>query len=108
MRATCSWRCVCAAPVGPADVYGQIERLDLLIANVDAKAYPRVTLYLMSCVPYVAGRSSLLSPLPLTRAEPEDSILLNTVLGIFEKFEQWAQALQVCFLSFEHHVSYAL
>jgi hypothetical protein len=33
----------------------QIERLDLLEQNVDVKSYPRVCLYLMTCVPYVPG-----------------------------------------------------
>jgi len=69
------------AEADACDLLMEIERLDLLIANVDVKAYPRVTLYLMNCVPYVPG--------------PEDSIILNTVLAIFEKFEQWAQAMQV-------------
>ena len=33
----------------------QIEQLGMLLEHVDVKAYPRVTLYLMSCVPYVPG-----------------------------------------------------
>ncbi len=32
----------------------------------------------------------------LSVTDPEDSIILHTTLAIFEKFEQWAQALQVC------------
>eukprot|EP00128_Syssomonas_multiformis_P017422 Colp12_sorted_trinity150504_noHs@33728 len=61
------------------DLLMEIERLDLLEQFVDKEAYQRVCLYLVSCVPYVA--------------EPEDSALLKTALGIFRKFDKYPSAL---------------
>ncbi|XP_046747338.1 26S proteasome non-ATPase regulatory subunit 2 [Diprion similis] len=63
------------------DLLMEIERLDLLDQYVDESAYPRVCLYLTSCVPYVA--------------DPENSTLLHAALKLFRKFGQYPQALRL-------------
>ncbi|XP_022096378.1 26S proteasome non-ATPase regulatory subunit 2-like [Acanthaster planci] len=63
------------------DLLMEIEKLDLLEEFVDENAFPRVCLYLTSCVNYVP--------------EPEDSILLRTALGIFRKFNRYAEAMRL-------------
>lgn len=63
------------------DLLMEIERLDLLEQYVDESAYPRVCLYLTSCVPYVA--------------DPENSTLLHAALKLFRKFGQYPQALRL-------------
>ena len=59
------------------DLLMEVEQLDQLIQYVDETAYPRVCLYLTSCVPYVP--------------DPENTNLLHTALSIFRKFEQLPQ-----------------
>jgi 26S proteasome regulatory subunit N1 len=63
------------------DLLMEIEKLDLLQQYVDRSAYPRVCLYLRSCVPYVP--------------DPENTILLRTALSIYRRFDQYAEALFV-------------
>ncbi|XP_069693503.1 26S proteasome non-ATPase regulatory subunit 2 [Periplaneta americana] len=63
------------------DLLMEIERLDLLEQYVDESAYPRVCLYLTSCVPYVP--------------DPENVTLLQAALRIFKRFNQYPQALRV-------------
>ncbi|EEC13565.1 26S proteasome regulatory subunit rpn1, putative [Ixodes scapularis] len=60
------------------DLLMEIERLDLLQAYVDQEAYPRVCLYLTSCVPYVP--------------EPENTNLLKTAMEIFLKYERYPES----------------
>ncbi|XP_071853454.1 26S proteasome non-ATPase regulatory subunit 2-like [Apostichopus japonicus] len=63
------------------DLLMEMEKLDLLEAFVDESAFPRVCLYLVSCVNYVP--------------EPEDSILLKTALSILRKFKRYPEALRL-------------
>lgn len=63
------------------DLLMEVERLDILIENVDQAAYNRVCLYLTSCVPYVP--------------EPENTNLLKTALNIFRKFDRYPQAMRL-------------
>ncbi|XP_064476631.1 26S proteasome non-ATPase regulatory subunit 2-like [Ornithodoros turicata] len=63
------------------DLLMEIERLDLVEQYVDQEAYPRVCLYLTSCVPYVP--------------EPENTNLLRTALQIFLKYEKFPEALRL-------------
>jgi len=63
------------------DLLMEVEQLDQLIQYVDETAYPRVCLYLTSCVPYVP--------------DPENTNLLHTALAIFRKFEQLPQAMRL-------------
>jgi len=63
------------------DLLMEIEKLDTLEQYVDQTAYPRVCLYLRSCVAYVP--------------DPENTILLKTALSIYRKFDQHAEAIFV-------------
>ncbi|XP_077986315.1 26S proteasome non-ATPase regulatory subunit 2-like [Glandiceps talaboti] len=63
------------------DLLMEIERLDLLDEYVDESAYPRVCLYLVSCVNYVP--------------EPEDANLLKTALRLFRRFDRYPEALRL-------------
>lgn len=63
------------------DLLMEIERLDLLEQYVDESAYPRVCLYLTSCVPYVP--------------DPENTTLLQVALRLFKRFDQYPQALRL-------------
>lgn len=63
------------------DLLMEIEHLEMLEQFVDESAYPRVCLYLTSCVPYVA--------------DPENTNLLLTALKLFRKFNQYPQALRL-------------
>nr|CAB3265241.1 26S proteasome non-ATPase regulatory subunit 2-like [Phallusia mammillata] len=63
------------------DLLMEIEKLDLLINFVDKATYPRVCLYLISCVPYTA--------------EPENTNLLQTAVQIFRKFDCLPEALRL-------------
>jgi len=63
------------------DLLMEVEQLDQLIQYVDETAYPRVCLYLTSCVPYVP--------------DPENTNLLHTALDIFKKFKQLPQAMRL-------------
>ena len=69
------------AEADACDLLMEIERLDLLHQYVDESAYPRVCLYLTSCVPYVP--------------DPENTTLLTTALDLFRKFKQYPQALRL-------------
>ncbi|XP_078333665.1 26S proteasome non-ATPase regulatory subunit 2-like [Crassostrea virginica] len=62
------------------DLLMEIEKLDLLKNYVDENAYPRVCLYLTSCVPYVP--------------DPENTTLLKTAVELYRKFNQYPQALR--------------
>ncbi|XP_066158811.1 26S proteasome non-ATPase regulatory subunit 2 [Euwallacea fornicatus] len=70
------------------DLLMEIERLDLLEKYVDENIYPRVCLYLTSCVPYVA--------------DPENTTLLQTALLLFRKFNQYPQALRLALQLNDH------
>lgn len=70
------------------DLLMEIERLDLLEQYVDENIYPRVCLYLTSCVPYVA--------------DPENTTLLQTALSLFRKFKQYPQALRLAMQLNDH------
>lgn len=63
------------------DLVMEIERLDMLHQYVDEDAFPRVTLYLTSCVPYVS--------------EPENTSLLRCALDLFRKFNRFPEALRI-------------
>ncbi|XP_035773479.1 26S proteasome non-ATPase regulatory subunit 2-like [Anopheles albimanus] len=66
------------------DLLMEIERLDLLENYVDESAYPRVCLYLQSCVPFVA--------------EPENISLLKCALNLSRKFKQHTQAMRLAMM----------
>ncbi|XP_055637853.1 26S proteasome non-ATPase regulatory subunit 2 [Toxorhynchites rutilus septentrionalis] len=66
------------------DLLMEIERLDLLGGYVDESAYPRVCLYLQSCVPYVP--------------EPENISLLKCALKLSRKFEMHTQAMRLAMM----------
>ncbi|XP_030748737.1 26S proteasome non-ATPase regulatory subunit 2 [Sitophilus oryzae] len=70
------------------DLLMEIERLDLLEEYVDDNIYPRVCLYLTSCVPYVA--------------DPENTTLLQTALLLFRKFNQYPQSLRLALQLNDH------
>ncbi|KAK3103587.1 hypothetical protein FSP39_020371 [Pinctada imbricata] len=62
------------------DLLMEIEKLDLLQNYVDENVYPRVCLYLTSCVPYVP--------------DPENTTLLRTAVDLYRKFNQYPQAIR--------------
>lgn len=66
------------------DLLMEIERLDLLEAYVDESAYPRVCLYLQSCVPYVP--------------EPENISLLKCAMNLSRKFAMHTQAMRLALM----------
>jgi 26S proteasome regulatory subunit N1 len=72
------------------DLLMEIERLDLLEVYVDENTYPRVCLYLISCVPYVA--------------DPENTTLLQTALLLFRNFDQYPQALRLAMQLNDHNL----
>ncbi|KAK5639354.1 hypothetical protein RI129_011846 [Pyrocoelia pectoralis] len=72
------------------DLLMEIERLDLLEQYVDENVYPRVCLYLTSCVPYVA--------------DPENTTLLQTALHLFRKFKQYPQSLRLAMQLNDHQL----
>ncbi|KAK7081933.1 26S proteasome non-ATPase regulatory subunit 2 [Halocaridina rubra] len=65
------------------DLLMEMEQLDLLTSQdyVDKDAYPRVCLYLTSCVPYVP--------------DPENTNLLQTALQLYRKFGEYPQAMRL-------------
>ncbi|XP_055949286.1 26S proteasome non-ATPase regulatory subunit 2-like [Argiope bruennichi] len=69
------------AEADACDLAMEIEHLDMLIDYVDEDAFPRVALYLTSCVPYVS--------------EPENTNLLKCALQLFRKFKRYPEALRV-------------
>jgi 26S proteasome regulatory subunit N1 len=66
------------------DLLMEVERLDLLEQYVDESAYPRVCLYLQSCVPYVP--------------DPENINLLKCALNLSKKFNQHTQAMRLALM----------
>ncbi|KAL1493428.1 hypothetical protein ABEB36_011485 [Hypothenemus hampei] len=70
------------------DLLMETEKLDILEQYVDENIYPRVCLYLTSCVPYVA--------------DPENTTLLHTALLLFRKFDQYPQALRLAMQLNDH------
>jgi len=70
-----------SAEAEACDLAMEVGKLDLVEATVDDKAFDRVCLYLLSCVPYVP--------------EPEDDQLKQTCVRIYRKFEQYPQAMQM-------------
>lgn len=66
------------------DLLMEIEKLELLEEFVDENAYPRVCLYLQSCVPYVA--------------DPENVNLLRCALNLSRKFNQYTQAMRLAMM----------
>lgn len=63
------------------DLLMEVEKLELLEQYVDESAYPRVCLYLQSCVPYVP--------------DPENVSLLKCALSLSRKFKQYTQAMRL-------------
>lgn len=63
------------------DLLMEIEMLEMLDQYVDKDAFPRVALYLTSCVPYVP--------------EPENSNLLKAALKLFRRFQKYPEALRL-------------
>lgn len=63
------------------DLLMETDKLELLEQYVDDSAYPRVCLYLQSCVPYVA--------------DPENVALLRCALNLSRKFKQYTQAMRL-------------
>lgn len=66
------------------DLLMEVENLDLLEQYVDESAYPRVCLYLQSCVPYVP--------------DPENVKLLKCALNLSKKFKQHTQAMRLALM----------
>ena len=66
------------------DLLMEIEKLNLLEHYVDESAYPRVCLYLQSCVPYVP--------------DPENVSLLKCALNLSKKFNQHTQAMRLALM----------
>ena len=74
----------CMAHNGEAeacDLLMELERLSMLPDFVDKESFPRVCLYLTSCVKFVA--------------EPEDSQILKCALSIFRKFDRLPEAIKL-------------
>lgn len=63
------------------DLLMEVEKLDLLEQYVDESAFPRVCLYLQSCVPYVP--------------DPENVSLLRCALNLSRKFNQYPLAMRL-------------
>lgn len=72
------------AEADACDLLMEIEKLELLEEYVDENAYPRVCLYLQSCVPYVP--------------DPENMNLLKTALKLSRKFSQHTQAMRLALM----------
>ncbi|XP_055389133.1 26S proteasome non-ATPase regulatory subunit 2 [Condylostylus longicornis] len=72
------------AEADACDLLMEIERLDLLEEHVDESAYPRVCLYLTSCVPYVP--------------EPENITILEVALRLSRKFQKHTQAMRLALM----------
>ncbi|XP_077549884.1 regulatory particle non-ATPase 1 [Haemaphysalis longicornis] len=70
------------------DLLMEIEQLQLLHEYVDREAFPRVCLYLTSCVPYVP--------------EPENTNLLRTAMEIFLKYERYPESLRLAMQLNDH------
>lgn len=66
------------------DLLMEVEKLNLLEKYVDESAYPRVCLYLQSCVPYVP--------------DPENVSLLKCALSLSKKFNQYTQAMRLALM----------
>lgn len=66
------------------DLLMEVEKLDILEQYVDESAYPRVCLYLQSCVPYVP--------------DPENVNLLKCALNLSKKFNQHTQAMRLALM----------
>ncbi|GAB6029032.1 26S proteasome non-ATPase regulatory subunit 2 [Chamberlinius hualienensis] len=66
------------------DLLMEIERLDFLHDYVDESGFPRVCLYLISCVPYVP--------------DPENTNLVKTALNIFRKYNKYPDALRLAMM----------
>lgn len=66
------------------DLLMEVEKLNLLERFVDESAYPRVCLYLQSCVPYVP--------------DPENVSLLKCALSMSKKFNQYTQAMRLALM----------
>lgn len=66
------------------DLLMEVEKLNLLEKYVDESAYPRVCLYLQSCVPYVP--------------DPENVSLLKCALSLSRKFKQHTQAMRIALM----------
>ncbi|KAG8195556.1 hypothetical protein JTE90_002182 [Oedothorax gibbosus] len=69
------------AEADACDLAMEIEKLDMLGTHVDEDAFPRVALYLTSCVAYVS--------------EPENTNLLKCALQLFRKFNRYPEALKI-------------
>jgi len=63
------------------DALMEMEQLQKLKQYVTEDVFKRVCLYLTSCVPYVP--------------EPENTNLLKTALGIYQKFNKYAEAMRL-------------
>ncbi|GFY54772.1 26S proteasome non-ATPase regulatory subunit 2 [Trichonephila inaurata madagascariensis] len=69
------------AEADACDLAMEIEHLDMLDQYVDEDAFPRVALYLTSCVSYVS--------------EPENTNLLICAMQLFRKFKRYPEALRI-------------
>lgn len=72
------------AEADACDLLMEIEQLELLEEFVDDNTFPRVCLYLQSCVPYVP--------------DPENTTLLKTALKLYRKFAQYTQAMRLALM----------
>lgn len=72
------------AEADACDLLMEIEQLELLEQYVDDNTYPRVCLYLQSCVPYVP--------------DPENTTLLKVALKLYRKFDQYTQAMRLALM----------
>ncbi|UJR33872.1 hypothetical protein I4U23_021293 [Adineta vaga] len=68
------------AEADACDLLMEIEQLDLIETFVDKDTFPRVCLYLTSCVPYVP--------------EPDDTKLLRTACKLYRHYDQYPLALR--------------
>jgi len=68
------------AEADACDLLMEIEQLDLIETFVDKDTFPRVCLYLTSCVPYVP--------------EPDDTKLLRTSCKLYRNYDQYPLALR--------------
>ena len=69
------------AETDACDLLMEIDKLDYLLNVVELTTFPRVCIYLTSCVNYVP--------------DPDDTKLLKTSLGIYRKFGRYPEAMKI-------------
>lgn len=72
------------AEADACDLLMETEKLDLLEEYVDESAFPRVCLYLQSCIPYVP--------------DPEDLTIPKVALNLSRKFNRYTQAMRLALM----------